>query len=247
VPTERSRVALLLLLVGVWHATGVVAAAQGGVGTVEGRVVTRDGRPVSGVEVLSPSARATVRTDSAGRFRLSGVEVGGRVIQARQIGFRPVSRVVRVGRDSVSQVELTFAVTAQRMEAVVVLAHGMGEEYSPHFQDFFDRARRGVGSFFTLRDIERAPSLEALLVTVPGTRVQRNLFGDVTVIMGRCGGAGAGRIAYYLDGVSTNVAAFSNVHPKDVAAMEVYRGASQLPPEAVGNACAAIYIWTRRT
>jgi hypothetical protein len=134
------------------------------------------------------------------------------------------------------------------MATVIVMATEMGEEYSPHLQDFFDRARRGVGRFFTLRDIERAGSLEALLVSVPGARVQRNMFGDMTVTMARCGMIGAGnRIAYYLDGISSDASAFSNVHPKDVAAMEVYRGPSQLPPEVVGNACGAIYLWTRRT
>ena len=29
--------------------------------------------------------------------------------------------------------------------------------------------------------------------------------------------------------------------------MEVYRGASQLPIEAIGDACAAIFVWTRYT
>jgi hypothetical protein len=130
------------------------------------------------------------------------------------------------------------------MQAITVMARAMGSEYSPHLQDFFDRARRGVGAFFTLQDIERAGSLEVLLATVPGARIQRSMFGDVAVTMGRCGASG---VRYYLDGVVTTAGAFANVHPRDVAAMEVYRGPSQLPPEAVGNGCAAIYIWTRRS
>ena len=35
------------------------------------------------------------------------------------------------------------------------------------------------------------------------------------------------------------------LHRGDVEAMEVYRGTSELAAEAVGDGCAAVYIWTR--
>lgn len=31
----------------------------------------------------------------------------------------------------------------------------------------------------------------------------------------------------------------------DIEAVEVYRGPTELPAEAVGNGCAAIFVWTR--
>ncbi len=31
-----------------------------------------------------------------------------------------------------------------------------------------------------------------------------------------------------------------------VAAIEIYKGPATMPAEALGNACAAVYIWTRR-
>jgi hypothetical protein len=41
--------------------------------------------------------------------------------------------------------------------------------------------------------------------------------------------------------------AFYLLHVNDVEAMEVYTSPSQLPQEAMGNSCAAIFIWTRYT
>jgi hypothetical protein len=36
------------------------------------------------------------------------------------------------------------------------------------------------------------------------------------------------------------------IKPQEVEAIEVYQGAAQLPAEARGNGCAAIFIWLRQ-
>jgi len=58
-----------------------------------------------------------------------------------------------------------------------------------------------------------------------------------------------GPIALYIDGAmvmpDNRVDAFSALRPGDVEAVEVYRSPTELPAEAMGNACGAIYVWTR--
>jgi len=39
----------------------------------------------------------------------------------------------------------------------------------------------------------------------------------------------------------------TDLKTSEIETMEVYRGPSQLPMEAVGNACAAVFITTRYT
>jgi hypothetical protein len=45
--------------------------------------------------------------------------------------------------------------------------------------------------------------------------------------------------------IETAMEVLDDLTTLDVEAMEVYRGPSQLPQEAMGNACAAVFIWTR--
>ena len=220
------------------------AGAQPATGSVVGRVLTIDGRPVANVEVLAPAASGNVRTDSTGAFRLSGLAAGMRVIQARQIGFQPVRRLIRVGPDSLTHADIVFDVTARRMATISVIAERIGDADAPGLQDFYDRLRRGVGTFITGPEIERAGTLGAVVARVPGVRVERSAFGDLSLSFGRCLPS---MVRYYVDGQLTNASGFAFVHPKEIAAMEIYRGPSQLPPGAVGDACAAVYVWTRRS
>ena len=55
--------------------------------------------------------------------------------------------------------------------------------------------------------------------------------------------------ALYLNGVRIDTVSvretIAELDLGDIEAIEVYRGVSELPPEAMGNTCAAIYVWTR--
>lgn len=61
----------------------------------------------------------------------------------------------------------------------------------------------------------------------------------------------AGTFALYVDGMRTNdelvPETLKEMSSSDVEALEVYKGPSELPMEALGDACSAIYIWTRRS
>jgi TonB-dependent Receptor Plug Domain. len=62
--------------------------------------------------------------------------------------------------------------------------------------------------------------------------------------------AGFGVLALYVDGTRVQPredipSLLGSLRPSDIEAVEVYRGPSEVPIEALGDACAAIYIWTR--
>lgn len=50
----------------------------------------------------------------------------------------------------------------------------------------------------------------------------------------------------FVDGMRVRGLSFLNsISPAQIEGIEVYQGAAQLPAEAKGNACAAIFIWLK--
>ena len=75
-------------------------------GVVEGRVVdSRDGRAVADVLVAIGDG-ATVRTDSAGYFRLEGRGAGERRVLARKIGYYAARGTVQVPEERGVRIEI---------------------------------------------------------------------------------------------------------------------------------------------
>jgi len=60
---------------------------------------------------------------------------------------------------------------------------------------------------------------------------------------------GWGDVALYIDGTQVPAGIrdteFGALSPVQIEAMEVYKSPVELPAEAIGNACAAVYVWTR--
>jgi hypothetical protein len=52
---------------------------------------------------------------------------------------------------------------------------------------------------------------------------------------------------YYLDGTEAQHFTLDEVKPIEVEDIEIYRGASEIPPEfkSMGNTCGVIVVWTR--
>ena len=126
------------------------------------------------------------------------------------------------------------------------------------FDEFYRRKARGVGTFFTREDIERRPRSEAiyLIEGLPGIRIVRpKRDQNPELRFSRCtvgpGGSQHEAVALFVNGLETDrrwVGDFlRELHVNDIEAMEVYTGPSQLPQEAMGNSCAAIFVWTRYT
>jgi hypothetical protein len=212
---------------------------------IAGTVVDPAGSPVdNAVVVLLPSG-ANARSDSAGFF-LMRVPVGPGTLVIRRLGFAQFETAIELeaGRDRRFRVEMTAI--PQRLDTVETRGR---RSYRPpgapvSMDDFYRRRAEGKGRTFTREEIERLGSVRAAIATVPGIRPTADGTGRLTsVAMTRCGGFN-NRIVWFLDGLRT--LAIPDLPDADIEAIEVYRGSSQLPPEAIGDACAAIFVWTRR-
>ena len=111
--TDRGRLSLKQRL--KWVAlvvplAGRVAAQTTG-GTITGFVRDSASAPIAGADVmLRPSAKRT-RTDSTGRFTLSGVEPASYTVIARKVGFLPETWDVKM--TSAGRVEITVVLGRQ--------------------------------------------------------------------------------------------------------------------------------------
>ncbi|MDX2192400.1 MAG: SusC/RagA family TonB-linked outer membrane protein [Gemmatimonadales bacterium] len=99
-------------------------AAQGGTGTVRGRVVDDGQRPLQGVTVSV--AGKTVLSSASGRFVLTEVPAGPQAVKARRLGFAPVSQDVTLLAGQTLDLELVM--TIQEVQLAEIVTTGYGEQ-----------------------------------------------------------------------------------------------------------------------
>ena len=135
------------------------------------------------------------------------------------------------------------------------------------FDAFYERKRSATaGHFLTREDLERddKDKVMEILRTLPGVKIRTNRLGDPVMTFARCvgsnmrnpmapapreGGDPETPIQVFIDGMKViePFQTLSKMSAREVEAMEIYTGASQLPQEARGNGCGAIFVWTRYT
>jgi hypothetical protein len=211
-------------------------------------------RGIRDVEVtLTDSAGVQPRkvvTDSVGLFRFALDGAGSYGLRAERLGYAATSvSVVQVERAEEVEIQLKMGVEAIPLEPLVVVTRR--PERLGRLGEFYDRlewmGKLGTGRFITREQIEaRNPSETTdLFRTVPGLRVT----GSRNVVVTR---AGAGcPPAVYIDGMLITRDARSSINdfvaPQVIEGVEIYRGASEVPPQYHDRAgCGAILIWTRR-
>lgn len=251
------------------------SAQAGAQTTVEGRIVRLDGSAVVGAEITVGETLLSARSDSAGRFSLDGVPSGPLRFQARALGFTPLDTTIALPVALTRLVTLRMTQNVQQLAPVVTeasLPYGKPERYrhTGRFDDFYERRARRPGVFFTREDIENSgrSTVMELMSVAPGVRV--SFHGNrESIRIPRCVGSSIYMsqkrnedpdrpdpriptrwLAVYIDGQRIGadpINALSQLKAEDVETVEFYRGPSQLPMEAVGDACAAIFITTRFT
>lgn len=236
------------------------AAALTPSASIEG-VLVADGKPMTGVEVTLTATGQSERSDSAGRFRITAVPSGFVHVRARALGFAFADTVLMIEKDQSHSIALSLVRVTPQLETVVVeavLPFGKPARYAgtSKFDEFYRRRARSRGTFFTLEDVREAHRSRVidLLGSVPGITVF-SPGGVPTIRAARCGANGrsdqndARWLAVFINGqrVGNGLEILAGLNPSGIEAMEVYRGTSQLPVEVMGNACAAIFVWTRYT
>lgn len=212
-------------------------------------------------------------TNQDGAFEFQSVAIGTWTMSVRRIGYRVHIQIVHVD-DQVSHVgRVLLTALPQPLDTVSVVKDGATPaRYGPssRMDEFYRRRARARGRFFTREDIEASgrAKLTDLLRVVPGARVRTypgNLAevhfarcsgpvrlsrsGNMSAVASGNSGGASPSVALYVNGVRVDTASLRQTLGEldlgELEAIEVYRGVSELPPEAVGDACAAIFVWTR--
>ncbi len=252
---------------------GVEAGALASLLTVPGRILGQvldrsSGRPVEAANViLSDTLLAEDRqrmTDGSGRFMFTDLSPGMYRVTVDHITFDPLDQLVDLPSDRTVQVDFELSADPIELAPIVVTAV---REKRLELQGFYDRRELGeaigAGVFLTRDDIEDAGAIRVThyLGRIPGVRTEctGGANNNCTIRMTRGAPSLSRRAEYgcrnanvYLDGVRVirdgggGESIDNFVTPAEIAGIEVYRGASELPAEfggAVGR-CGAIVIWT---
>ena len=205
-----------------------------------------DSEPIPGalVQIAGTDRRAV--TDQAGRAEITVPTRGLHRVTASRLGYSSTSRNIVVEESRPASLRIALAVDPLRLAEVRVAA----ERTPPRkLDDFFQRESRSLGHFITPDDIarRRPHQFSDLLRDVPGLRVNCR-FGGCDVASARASMAGRRcPMQFYIDGMRVFNMSPSEIPAPDVLAVEVYRGASEIPAEFNrGTAmCGVIVVWTQ--
>lgn len=241
--------------------------------TIEGSVVERLSRlPVRSAGVVLIDSKNRVRnavlTDSLGRFQITAPTDGIYHISFQHAGLATLT----VDRIALSAARAAVLDTALMVATILpkVTVSGVAETSTlpgnPHrLDDFFRRKALGSGAFLTRSDIDAHANAytQELFSQIPGLKVRthgsewflRSQRCSGRGIPGLDGGSLTGGIAgpdpklepmVFIDGY--HVQDFKMLYelvPSQIEAIEVYQGAAEMPAEAKGDACFAVFVWLR--
>jgi hypothetical protein len=251
----RLRAPMLALLTGL-GAVGRPALSQPPAAAILVGTVVADStkQPVAGAEILIPSASLRAVTDSAGRFRITGIPSGRRGLRVNKIGFAPLRTAVEFSTGDTVEMEIGLTVSFEEMAAVEIV-----EAQNPSRLTEFERRRASrTGDYLTNEDIVHRSRgrLSEALQTLGGVNIMTGGSGGTYLVGARGSGGRRGTCftAVMLDGVwvydgdrTQQPFNVNSINPVDVAAVEYYRGLSNTPVELQGtrNSCGALVIWTK--
>jgi hypothetical protein len=241
------RVPLLFALV----LAAVPAAAQTTQATLRGTVAARGtGEPLADARVTIVGARSATVTDAEGAFGVDLHADGEYVVEVRRLGYASTRVALRLlpGRTTLLAVVLDLAPVA--IEPVAVVA-----DAAPHatakMRGFHERRQRGNGHFVTREEIERrgATQISHLFPNVPGLSVVHTEGGGTSMRSDRNRRLRDCPITVYVDGMHYQLSIFeiSEIHPRDIEAVEYYPSVAQAPPQfrIRSAACGVLVIWLR--
>ena len=252
--TQRGRSATLAAALVLTFGCGTVAAQRppesGGL-VVSGRVVAGQDAGLPGVEVLGESGSVLAVTNTDGDFTVY-LGPGRKVLLFRGVGFRPRALAFDLPGDTAWSKRVVLEPLAAELPEIEVTATPARYSGIARMDDFVRRRMVGRGVFKTRDDWIREAPLETadLLNRVSGVRLRQSAFyGKTQVEFTRCSGAAGNKVTVWIDGARVRAAdhndALSQITPRDLEAIEIYRSASEIPAEFFDGGCAAIVLWSR--
>jgi hypothetical protein len=212
--------------------------------TVAGSLVNRETRSaVEGARVSIIGTSLGASSDAEGRFQLTGVPAGVRVMQVHAIGFAVASWVVQL--DEGQNLHQVFELAPRALEVEGVTVSGREEDTWRSERGFEERRRRGQGYFVTREQIlqRNAPTVAELLRTVPSVMNICNLRGCQMRLPSSTGPCSP---EFFLDGYPATFSTGPNFPLSQIRGVEVYRDQFSVPSEfqRPNLRCGVIAIWT---
>lgn len=253
------------------------ADAVKGRGRVTGRVLDRETlEPVAGARIGLDEGDFIGLSDAAGRFLIEDLIPGTGLLRIQHLAYGEHQTPLDIPGEGTLEVELLLAPAALPVDPITVTVLGM-RSFKLDMAGFYERRdvneRLGLGHYLTRNDIQRRgasrvshilseiPRVAMLDGGCPTSRCNIPVIGSSGGDCGRLKDVGGEQVlgaSLYIDGRRMSVVSGRRGHvmlsgvddfltPGDVAGIEVYTGAGDLPGEfADANAqrCGAIVIWT---
>ncbi|MFL5540339.1 MAG: carboxypeptidase regulatory-like domain-containing protein [Longimicrobiaceae bacterium] len=208
--------------------------------------------PEAVVEVLNANGRSIQRsrTDKDGFFVFELREPGQYRLRTARVGYQTVtSDAVEVESRQTVQVEIRIATGEVTLDPLTVTARTAPPRSQwLEREGFYDREKTGFGVFLTQYELSQRMAVRPtdFFRGIAGVQVSTNGMRN-RVIMTRSGSNCAPRVL--LDGgpvADSDLDSF--VQQQDVAAIEIYRGPSEIAGRWMGqsSSCGLIVIWTKR-
>jgi Carboxypeptidase regulatory-like domain len=236
-----------------------------GVAVLTGEVLNPQVQPVARAKVFIMGAADSATTDDAGKFTLRNLPAGTRSLVVRSVGFEPVIKTVELS--SREPVNLVVPFTARAVPSLAPVVVTARLDIGLKRVGFDLRQRAGVGTFWTLPDIDKHKAFDFhdLFTTFPGLKVDYNEQGQASLMATRGAGACIGYnnqgqatvgsncgpcVAYVIDGQpfqENDEGELDNyIHPADIGAVEIYQD-NEVPRSVSGTKsdCTNIVIWTK--
>lgn len=231
------------------------ASAQGGV--IAGVVRDSAARPVAAADIIVRPGDRRTRSDSAGRFIITGLGADHYTVRARKIGYAPTTYDVALSNAGRVDIQLVFDQRMPMLDTVIVTADRKCSEFT--LSGFVCRRQGGGGIFLDYTDIDDKDALYTadLFRDMKGFRtdLRPTRYGPVRYVAPslpwRC-------ITSLIDGRPMSGATIVPELPADLVAIEVYARPDSVPVEfqkytwpAGGNftrsgRCSVIVYWTLR-
>lgn len=225
---------------------------SGQTATLTGIVTDTAGRPLAGATVELIGAPGSVQTDEHGRFRLTTLPAGSWDVEVQRIGFWPNRFSVALHPEQTTNATFALGAATNLLDTVRV------QGQRPDAFALQEKARAYPGAtFFSKAAIDslhathvtdilrRARGVELVVPDSGGpplVQMLRSRFSDLNH-------AGICPVEYYVDGVPFDVQSSPDAYfqPGDIVAIEVYDGASNVPPEykSGSSSCGVVVIWTK--
>lgn len=203
-------------------------------------------------------------TDSRGAFSLTGIRPGSYELEVHHVAYGTALVPVEVRPGESVHLELTVEARAVEVAPLEVTVERESRSNYLLRHGFYDRMERGFGHHWTPAELERRDPLRVshVLQQTPGVELIRQCGSGRCVHLPTMG-ASTPRFApdgslvsctatVYLDGhkvdLGRGMGVDDIVNAMNLAAVEVYRGASASAPGFVdsGSRCGVVALWTRR-